>query len=85
MKLLVDPLLKPSLFNSFDVTRLGPEGQPVQGVENFLLLGKWLIELAVIGAYAARIATPARVSTTANFFILESSLNYERRNRTKVV
>jgi len=44
-----DPLLNPKSLNRFDVAWPGSEGQPIERVQDFLILGERLIELAVIG------------------------------------
>jgi hypothetical protein len=44
MKLLIEPLLEPDLFNVGDVARLRPERQPVERVNDLLVFRKLLLE-----------------------------------------
>ena len=48
MKLQVDPLLETHLLDRFDVAGPRSEGQPVERVENLLVLGELLLKLRVV-------------------------------------
>jgi hypothetical protein len=49
VKLLIDPLLQPHFLDRFDVARPRPEREPVERVQDLLILAELFLKLAEVG------------------------------------